>query len=208
MTSSSNMAAGAAILLLAACDGGGSNPTAPPPPAMSMWIFQYSPGMSQPNPDGQGGVWFNFPPQDGVHYMVQGRTAPLSGSIRADIDVTISPGATLTGPLDPKNTCPPVAHFDFYFQRVGDDVTDASKRQYRWFGGRTIIEPGIKSIVLPLTVDKWGDVFGGHDPAGFAAALAQPQVVGLTFGHGCFAGHGLFVTGGTAKFHLRSFAIN
>lgn len=197
-----------AAFALAGCGGGGSGPTAAPPPPNTGWQFQYSPGMSQPILDGQGGVYFDFPAQDGVHYLVQGRTAPMSGAIRANIEVTMSPGAVLAGPPDPKNTCPPAPHFGFYFQRVGDNVTDASKRQYRWFGPMTTIEPGTKSIVVTLTVDQWGDVFGGHDPAGFTAALAQPQAVGFTFGHGCFAGHGLFVTGGSARFHIKSFTVN
>lgn len=199
-------------VLLAACDAGGK--TAPPPPPGSGWRFQYSPGMSAPIADGQGGVYFDFPSRDGVHYLVQGRTAPLSGAVRAEIEVTMSPGAVLTGPPDPKNTCPPTPHFSFYFQRVGDDVTDARKRQYRWFSPYITIEPAAQSLVVPLTVDQgWIDVFGNGNltqdaiAAGFVSALAQPQAVGMTFGHGCFAGHGLFMGSGTARFHIKSFSV-
>lgn len=194
-------------LLLAACGGGGSNPTMPPPPPSSGWVFQYSPGMVAPSPDGGGGVLFDFPAQDGVHYLVIGRTAPMTGAIYMDYEVTLSQGATLVGPADPTNNCPPLPHFSLYFQRQGDDVTNAAFQSYRWFGAFNNIVAGRTNLTVPLVGTLWTNVFGRQDAAGFAAALANPQVVGMTFGAGCFAGHGLFVTGGTARFHIRSFSV-
>lgn len=200
---------GAAIVLLfllAACGGGGSsNPTLPPPPPSSGWVFQYSPGMSQPIPDGQGGAFFDFPSQDGVHYLVISRTAPMSGSITMDYEVTLN--GTLVGPPDPTNNCPPIPHFSMYFQRAGDDITNAAFRAYRWFSAFNNIVAGRNIVTVPLVSTSWTDVFGGSTSEGFAAAAGNPQVVGLVFGAGCFAGHGLFVTGGSARFHIHSFSV-
>jgi hypothetical protein len=38
--------------------------------------------------------------------------------------------------------------------------------------------------------------------AGFAATLASVSQIGMTFGGGCFFGHGVNVSGGTAAFEL------
>lgn len=52
----------------------------------------------------------------------------------------------------------------------------------------------------------WTDVNGQNDPVGFNAALTHPYAVGFTFG-GQFAGHGVWVTSGSATFKINSFTI-
>jgi hypothetical protein len=123
-------------------------------------------------------------------------------------DVIISAGAKLIGPPEPKNTCPDPPHLSLYFQGRGDDFT-AGKPNHRWWApfGFVTIKPGSLDVTVPLSADLWTQVFGRHDPQAFGQAIAQPQAIGLTFGAGCFAGHGLFVTGGTARFHIRSFTV-
>jgi hypothetical protein len=46
-----------------------------------------------------------------------------------------------------------------------------------------------------------------QDQYGFNLLLGDLQAIGMTFGGGCFAGHGLFVTGGTATFILKEFQL-
>jgi hypothetical protein len=54
----------------------------------------------------------------------------------------------------------------------------------------------------------WSDVIGefgtlsATTQAGFAATLASVSQIGMTFGGGCFFGHGVNVSGGTAAFEL------
>ena len=67
------------------------------------------------------------------------------------------------------------------------------------------------SLTIPLSGDNWSDVYGvtgAADPTGFAAALAHAGPVGMTFGGGCFFGHGAYVTSGAATFVLKSYVIN
>jgi hypothetical protein len=47
----------------------------------------------------------------------------------------------------------------------------------------------------------------GDTTAAFNAAAANPDLVGLSFGGGCFFENGVGVTGGTATFKLTNFAI-
>jgi hypothetical protein len=44
--------------------------------------------------------------------------------------------------------------------------------------------------------------------AGFQDALGNLGRVGMTFGGGCFFGHGVNVSGGTARFALISYTIS
>lgn len=197
--------AAAAALLLAACKDEKRGSVAVPPPA-STWTFQASPYPIALTPYGVGGVYFDFPPQDGAHYLVQGRTAPMSGSITIEYEVAWSDGAQLVGPPDPKNNCDWPAHFSLYVQRQGDQGT-ASYQAFRWFSTFQTIRPGSYTLTLPLTTEHFSDVFSGRDQGALDAALAQPQAVGLTFGVGCFAGHGVYALGGQVRFVIKSFTI-
>jgi uncharacterized membrane protein YedE/YeeE len=51
---------------------------------------------------------------------------------------------------------------------------------------------------------------GDRQPAatgGFEAAREDLVNVGMTFGGGCYFGHGVFVTGGTARFITTGYAV-
>lgn len=67
------------------------------------------------------------------------------------------------------------------------------------------------TLAVPLRGDQWTSVFGKSGvvaPTQFAAALANVSSLGMTFGGmgGCF-GHGVYVTGGTARWTLSSYTI-
>ncbi len=69
---------------------------------------------------------------------------------------------------------------------------------------------GQHSITVPLTPDQWSSVLGKKGsaaPLEFAEALRGVDKVGMTFGGGCFFGHGVNVSGGEATFTLKDFAI-
>ncbi len=115
--------------------------------------------------------------------------------------------------LGPDNPCAYPAHVRAYIeQKFKQDIVYAPGT-YRWWSNPIAIELtyGTFTAVTSFTPDQWSDTFGerGTDAlAGFAAALAHPQAVGMTFGGGCFFGHGVSVSGGTASFTLRSFTIS
>ena len=75
------------------------------------------------------------------------------------------------------------------------------------------LAPGARELVAPLDPAQWSSVLGkrGTDGAaarhGFEAGLAQLGNVGMTFGGGCFFGHGVFVTGGTARFITTEYVV-
>jgi hypothetical protein len=48
---------------------------------------------------------------------------------------------------------------------------------------------------------------GEANPAAFAAAMADLGNVGLTFGGGCFFGHGVRIMNGSATFTLERFEV-
>jgi hypothetical protein len=196
----------ASLLILAACSGDKKSATVTVPPAANTWTLQASPYPVVLMPLGSGGVQFDFPPQDGVHYLVQGRDVPMAGAITIEYEVEMSGGARLVGPPDPKNTCDWPAHFSLYVQRQGDQGT-ASYAVFRWFSTFQTITPGAHRIVVPLTTEHFSDVFAGRDAGAFEVALRAPQAVGLTFGAGCFAGHGLYAVGGVVRFYVRSFIV-
>lgn len=96
----------------------------------------------------------------------------------------------------------------------------------RWYSAPVTLAPGQTTLSAALA-GGWTDVFGeasdsavisqpaageapvGTTPAqGFAAALASGPDVGLVYGGGCFAGHGVGVTQGAATFELQSYTIN
>lgn len=97
-----------------------------------------------------------------------------------------------------------------YFQRKGDNWTGQGEFQhYRYWavsnGSWTKLEDGTYTITAMLDPAQWTDVYGkkGSDfPDAFQAAVKNAERFGVTFGGGCFFGHGVFVTGGTAKFTI------
>jgi hypothetical protein len=70
------------------------------------------------------------------------------------------------------------------------------------------------TLTIPLTPDAWSDVNGefgnlnANTTSQFAATKLKVAELGLTFGGGCFFGHGVSVQGGTAKFELDSYQYN
>lgn len=208
-------------LALAGC-GGGNTPTPQPPGpsgfvTISMnpasWQFQYSPNMpSNPSSAAQG--WqFDFPNQDGVHYLTQAVSGKLGYNINATFQVQQSGSVQFVE----SNPCPPQpmnAKLRLYFQRRGDNMSGAvgTYEFYRWFSveGFVLSDTGT-GFSVPVTPSLWNSVWGkrGDDPsatAGFNAAINDVQTIGVTFG-GCFAGHGVYVTGGDAKLTMSNFVV-
>lgn len=192
-------------VLLSSCFGDESKP--PPSPAVvsismdaSRWVFQHSHNVPQsPRPSPSGGWEFDFPDSDGVHYLVTPVSGRMPGAVAASMRVEKIGGVAFRE-SDPCGDH--AAAVRLYFQRRGDDLT-ADKQDYRWWSvERYLLDAPSGELIIPVVAEKWSQVFGqtgNTRPSEFTSAAADVQVVGLTFG-GCFAGHGVYVINGSAKF--------
>jgi hypothetical protein len=65
-------------------------------------------------------------------------------------------------------------------------------------------------LTVPLTTGRWVDVLGHDNSANFPMFVAAEQngAIGMTFGGGCFDGHGIAVKNGSANFTLISLALD
>ena len=125
------------------------------------------------------------------------------------ITVEISGSPEFRYKLAPDNTCDTPASVRLLIERQGDDFTEEF---YRWWSNpeAIVLRAGQYSIIAPLTSDHWSSVFGKTGdaaPEEFAQALRNIDKIGMTFGGGCFFGHGVNVPGGEATFSLKKFTI-
>lgn len=182
------------------------------------WQIRYSQGMSAHPSLADVGWSFDFPhggPCEakydcpGVHYV----TTPYRRSLSANSRLLISFHIVTQGEvrfnyqLEPSNTCSSPATVRAFLQRADDDLYAASGRF--WSNpAATILAPGRFAMAIRLHPDQWTNVEGQQDRAGFEALLDKIGHVGITFGGGCFFGHGVNVEGGSARFFMSGFAIH
>jgi hypothetical protein len=169
----------------------------------SAWEFRYSPGMPlHPVPAIGGGWQFDFPMQDGAHYL----TAPLTASV---LGKTVTVTTQVIG--DPvytwaPNECtgtPATAHI--MIEKQGDDLIKADGR---WWADMPIpLTVGMSVVSVPIVEGRWTNVYGQMNTPGFYDAMTHPGFVGLTFGGGCYFGHGLWLQSGIARMVVKDFTI-
>jgi hypothetical protein len=196
------------LLCLAAC---GDNSTPPARIPTNNWVMSYSQGTALSVAAGE--LWqFDFPAYPGHVNMVTKSTGALTGQQLTAVFEEDESGPIWFWAFDAGNTCnpgsPPQTHL--YFQRAGDDMSGVGGMQYyRWWSRGIDITPvASNTVTIGLDPSVWTSVFGQPgtaNPTMFAAALANAANVGLVFGGGCFAGHGVAVKGGSATFKLKSF---
>lgn len=160
---------------------------------------------------------FEFPLTPGsVNYLTTGYTGPITQAQSVMITLQIIGSPTFNYMLELGNVCVNYASVRPYIEaQVPEKCPDAtytcappSARQ--WSNPASIeLQEGTYSVVVPFTPPVWSDaegVMGQNDLSGFAATLAKPRYVGMTFGGGCFFGHGVNVNG-PAQFILKGFSI-
>ncbi len=179
-------------------------------------------GVAPLSNDAAGDLTFTFPymPQPGpwtrqqyhsANYLTTNFTTPLTGYST----LTLTLGTTGTGSFyyqfDPDNcpSCYP-AHVRAYIERQGDNGV---AQNFRWWSddpySYELDAFGTVTLVIPFDPAVWSNVngqSGTQQPAGFAAALAHPMQIGVTFGGGYFFGHGVNVDA-PAQFVLESMSI-
>lgn len=159
------------------------------------WTFQYSTGVPS-----QISTGFTFPSTDGVHYLVKNHSGSLSSGLELTFRIDASPDAVFDFHTNPNNTGDKPSSVSLYFQRVGDNL---SYPFYRWYAINLSqeLKNGTYTVHASLDPSNWVSVYGvsGATAIGdFEAAKANVGAVGMTFGGGSFAGHGVFVPTGTA----------
>ena len=111
----------------------------------------------------------------------------------------------------PNNTSDFPAHVRFLLQN-GPISLDAHGR---WWSNPIAVklQPGSFTLRVPLDPGQWSNVWGqvgdldDSTRAGFAHVLANISEMGFTFGGGFFFGHGVRVSGGSARFILTGFDV-
>ena len=180
----------------------------------SLWVIgpiingkNYSHGMPlHPFTDGAG--WsFDFPQSGGsVHYISTAIQQSLVGKSRVRMKFDIIGDATTIFKAT-EGTAP--ARVRLFLQRPSDDWQGEFNR---WWSVPAI-ELGINSFTLtaPLIGSAWSSVYGKQGDADAAAAasfmttIGAVENIGLTFG-GTYAGHGVNISGGNAKFVCTGYA--
>jgi hypothetical protein len=186
-----------------------SHPSADPAGA---WSFSFpmlppSPNNSQSFPPGTGAVGYVMVPFEA--------TIPLH-EVTITFEVENSNAQYYV--FDPADH--PPATFRLMFAVRGFNLSDANNR---WWGSAPYFNnDGFNSggydlgsrdnqvlvMSIPLTPDRWSNVLGQQDSQAFYAALKNVGWFGLTFGGQFFAGHGVALSSGSAKFILINYVVN
>ncbi len=185
----------------------------------SAWSVRYSSGVTLSALSGMAGWSFLFPTGSGhVNYLTTPTSKPLTGSLTFTAQVIVTSGVPrfLAAP-EVGNTCDTPASVRAYVEQVydargpGHDIIYAPAT-YRWWSNPIALQlsEGVATVTTPIDPSQWSDTdghLGTDELVGFQDAMAHPAAVGLTFGSGCFFGHGVVVSGGTARFVLTNFQV-
>ena len=197
--------------------------------APSAWVFQFSAAVPA-NPTQAGAAWyFDFPadceisPALGhkpcsVNYLITafGGAIAYGKTISMNYKIDVTGSAVFNYVINPDNKCGPGSPgtVRLYFQQAGDNLSGIGPYEFhRWFSTPATLAPGANTLSAVLDGANWISVYGkpGNDldaAAGFAGAIANVANIGMVFGGGCFAGHGVNIQGSdTARFKVHSYAI-
>jgi hypothetical protein len=132
----------------------------------------------------------------------KGRTLTMMFEIVASAD------AVWNHKTEGSNTCSnPKASVRFILQKRRDNLDSANGRF--WSNpGSVVLANGRYTLSVPLISNYWTNVDGQRSERGFSSVLGKLGHVGITFGGGCFFGHGVNLERGTAKFIMRGFKVH
>ena len=185
-------------LLLTAC----SDQVAVPVSRTNGWKIAHSPNMPASMSGSEGNWYFDFPTRNGVHYVYKPAPAVKVGQI-IKMHFAITGNANFV-PTEGTAT----ARVRLFLQQQGDTLTAQEPYKRWWSVPYAELREGESTLTVAVSPDQWSSVFGqggAEVPNEFNAAISKLANVGFTFG-GTFAGHGIFVTGGSARFVLKEFS--
>ncbi len=165
--------------------------------------------------------YFDFPEGTdiSVNYMFQSRRPPIVGSALSLTYQIVSTGTPTFNyffpQFDPGNLCVTPAHVRFYFNQQGYKAPPYPAT-YQWWSvpvAAELTNNSTVSLSVPLTPDQWMSAygkFGNLDTATYSDwtnSLQNPDSIGLSFGGGCYLGHGVSTLNGSARFILWDYSI-
>ncbi len=166
--------------------------------------------------DAQGGLYTDFPTKKAwaLEYLWAKQVpAQISGTLVLSITVATTGNCEFKWDTETSNTCdgPPAAVRLLIWSFKNNDYAEYD----RWWSNPIAftLGNGSATLVVPLTPDQWSDVYGhfGNENAdtlaGWNAAINNVSSLGMTFGGGCFFGHGVYVVNGTARFTINSYTV-
>jgi hypothetical protein len=176
-----------------------------------QWYVLYSAGLSShPSTDPNGAWSFEFPKASSgghVNYL----ETPFQANVTLH-NITAAFRVISNDPqyfvVDPSDHLPATCRL--MIEQQNDDLRDPNGR---WWANASIYNLGsqdnqIVSYTIPLTSDQWTNVDGERDATALANAVSNIGWVGITFGGQYFAGHGVAIGGGSAKFVLISYDVD
>ncbi len=221
---------GVVFLLLMATGCGSSNErsSSANQGATAGWRIQYSPSMPpDPTLGGPGTWYFDFPSDpnypacipsqncNSVGYVTNSYSGPVTHSVSMTFQIVTTGAPSFNYVMESDNTCTTPASVRLFLERKNDDFTGEF---YRWWANPVGYElqpmSGNVTLTVALTPDQWSSVYGkvgNYDAttlAGFHDVLTNLGRAGMTFGGGCFFGHGVNVSDGTARFVLINYTIS
>lgn len=161
--------------------------------------------------DEHGRLVFDFPVDAGSMKYLYYRRPPqaIGGAVMLSLQVVTPAPVVFIYRTEPSNTCErPATVRPFIWAR-----SNGTGEGDRWWSNEAAypLAAGSATLTVPLTPDQWSNVSGklgttdGATRAAFDAALRDVSSLGLTFGGGCFFGHGVNTHGGTARFVLSDY---
>jgi hypothetical protein len=214
------------LLFMLACGNGGSTMSSM---QASAWSILWSKGLpDHPVPMGAAGWYFDFPTDPTYPGCITGDSCSHVGYITQSysglaqhlvsmtfrIETTGSPMFQYDISSDNQMLVGAPAYVTLMLQKQDDDYGTDFSRWWTTYQYRGELKAGEYTLTVPLDPANWSSVFGhgaNTSPAtlqGFHDALNNLGHVGMTFGGGCCAGHGVMVTGGTARFVLEGYSIS
>jgi len=228
---------GFGLLIAACNSGSSTSPPpAPPGAAINMsaaaWQIRYSPGMPT-QPIANGGGWqfdfpsnvaglcpasatqppnFNVSPCHHVDYVTVPYASPITAKSMTMTFNVVAQSPAYGYRTAPNNTCVSPANVRLLLEHAGD--AGLNNPVYRWWSNPVAytLQNSASGVVVtaPLTADQWSDVngqLGSANTAAFADALSNVGAVGMTFGGGCFYGHGVYLDSGSVTFVVTKFTL-
>jgi len=208
------------VLLLLSClvgCGGAGAPNIRPqePNVVSLdpqnWYIYYSARMPpHPSADDDGAWSFQFPSSE---------TGGHVNYVQTPFDATKTPqSVTITFRVESDEPQYAVVDLDdnlpatvrLFFEQQNDDLSDPNGR---WWAYASVYDLGSQdgqtlTFTVPFTSDQWSNVDGQFNAEAFSAALQNIGWVGMTFGGQKFAGHGVAISSGSAKYVLIAYGVN
>lgn len=169
-----------------------------------------------------GGLALDLPDRSTAYYLARVQTAfkgktRISGTLSATFRVITTGAPVFLYDSEAYNTCIYPANIRPHFYTQRQIKTRDGRAIYGWWANPQLTPSGFDiatnanstvTVNIPLAPDQWSNnigQIGTQDAAtqkAFLDGLDMIDTIGLSIGGGCFFGHGVNVSGGTARLEI------